>query len=405
MSGASAQRSQNDAGTGSVSTTAPNDRLWIGRIAITDFRSYAAAAIDTGPEPVVLIGQNGAGKTNLLEAISLLAPGSGLRRAGYDELARIGGGGGWAVAARVNSREGPVDIGTGQRTDSRPEGGRSGRVVRINGESASTGALADLVDVVWLTPTMDGLFTGPAADRRQFLDRLVLCFDPGHAARSARFERAMRQRNRALEDDASDVTLLDGLEIQMAETGVSIAAARMEAVAALEAMGRDRRARDQASPFPWFEVTLDGTLEDELRSSAAVEIEDRYRERLRQARGRDRAAGRTLEGPHRSDLLVTHGPKSMPARLGSTGEQKALLAGLVLSHAALIGERRTGGAPILLLDEVAAHFDDLRRAALFEEILALQAQAWMTGTERAAFSGLAGKAFFARIEAGRATVD
>ncbi len=384
-------------------------RLWITRIAITNFRSYASAELTAGAAPVVLLGANGAGKTNLLEAISLLSPGNGLRRASYDELGRIGGGGDWAVAARVNTRSGAVDIGTGQRPGAvgqgaRGENARAGRIVRINGETVGPAALAEHIDMVWLTPAMDGLFTGPAAERRAFLDRLVLCFDAGHAPRSARFERAMRQRNRLLEE-GGDRVLLDSLEMQMAEAGIAIAAARLEAVAALQAIGETRRARDPHSPFPWFALSLVGVLESDLASFAAVDAEDRYRSRLAAARERDRGAGRTLEGPHRSDLAVTHGPKSMPARLCSTGEQKALLMGLVLAHAALIAERREGAPPILLLDEIAAHFDAARRAALFDEILALGAQAWMTGTDTSAFSALAGKALFARVEQGLIRVE
>lgn len=372
--------------------------LWIDRIAITNFRSYQRAELIAGPGPIVLLGANGAGKTNLLEAISLLAPGSGLRRASYDELGRIGGDGNWAVAARVGTHAGTIDIGTGQRPD-KGEAARAGRIVRIDGETVGPTALADYIDMVWLTPAMDGLFTGPGAERRAFLDRLVLCFDAGHAARSARFERAMRQRNRLLEEGADRVQL-DGLEMQMAEAGVAIAAARLEAVAALHAIGETRRVREPHSAFPWFGLALDGTLEADLAAHAAVDAEDRYRTRLAAARERDRAATRTLEGPHRSDLGITHGPKQMPARLCSTGEQKALLMGLVLAHAALIAERRDGSPPILLLDEVAAHFDAVRRAALFDEILALGAQVWMTGTDQAAFSALAGKALFARVESG-----
>ena len=378
-------------------------RLWIGRIAITNFRSYASAEITAGPEPVVLLGHNGAGKTNLLEAISLLSPGSGLRRATYAELARLDGPGDWAVAARMNTRSGALDIGTGQHAVSFADQSQkqAKRVVRIEGETVSANALAEHVEMVWLTPAMDGLFTGPASERRRFLDRLVLCFDHGHAATSARFERAMRQRNRLLADGERDGALFNGLEIQLAETGVAIAAARMTAVAALAAMANERRARDPSSPFPWFGLVLSGTLEAELADLSATDVEDRYRERLARARDRDRGAGRTLEGPHRSDLEVTHGPKSMPARLCSTGEQKALLMGLVLAHAGLIAERGEQTAPILLLDEIAAHFDDQRRAALFAEIVALKAQAWMTGTEPAAFAALAGRALFARVEGGR----
>jgi len=384
-------------------------RLWVERILLTNFRSYASASLQVGPVPVVLLGENGAGKTNLLEAVSLLAPGSGLRRSGYGELARIGGPGDWSVAARVATRDGACDIGTGQRPQAaNSEQARHGRIVRIDGEASSPGALADYIDMVWLTPAMDGIFTGPAAERRAFLDRLVLCFDAGHAPRSARFERAMRQRNRLLEESgvlASDRSvLLDSLEMQLAEAGVAIAAARLEAVVALEAQSAIRRQRDATSAFPWFTLALEGTLEAELTSHAAVDVEDRSRARLRNARERDAGAGRTLEGPHRSDLAVGHGPKSMPARMSSTGEQKALLMGLVLAHASLIAERRDGAPPILLLDEIAAHFDAGRRAALFDEILALKAQAWMTGTDEQAFSALVGRAAFARVEGAGLTV-
>lgn len=372
-------------------------RLWIGRIALTNFRSYAAASIDVGPAPVVLLGANGAGKTNLLEAVSLMAPGSGLRRASYAEMARMAGRGDWAVAARVNARDGVVDIGTGQRPAASSSDPSRGRIVRIDGETVGAAQLADYVDIVWLTPAMDGLFTGPGAERRAFLDRLVLCFDAGHAPVSARFERAMRQRNRLLEENG-DRVLLDALEMQMAETGVAIAAARLEAVSALQSISDERRERNAASPFPWFTLALEGTLEAELVSQAAVDVEDRYRDRLFRARDRDRGAGRTLEGPHRSDLVVGHGPKSMPARLSSTGEQKALLMGLVLAHASLIAGRRDGAPPILLLDEIAAHFDADRRAALFAEILELRAQAWMTGTDTAAFAALTGRATFVQVE-------
>lgn len=404
--------SQPDTQSPSLESGLGNARTWISRIAVTDFRSYSAAEMLAGPEPVVLLGANGAGKTNLLEAISLLTSGNGLRRSGYDELARIGGAGGWAVAANVHARHGPVDIGTGQKPENAaalpgglPHGGRprQSRIIRIDGETASATSLAGLVDIVWLTPAMDGLFTGPAADRRAFLDRLVLCFDATHGTRANRFERAMRQRNRLLEDPAPTPSLLDALEVQMAETAIAIAAARLEAVDAFSALATRRRLNDAASPFPWFELTLAGTLENELRTLPAVDAEDGYRTRLASARDRDRAAGRTLEGPHRTDLDVVHGPKSMPARMCSTGEQKALLMGLVLAHAQLIAERRDGAAPIILLDEVAAHFDDARRAALFGDILALGTQAWMTGTDLSDFSGLAGQALFARIEDGRIT--
>jgi len=372
--------------------------LWVERLTLSNFRNYTHAALEAGPEPQVLIGANGAGKTNLLEAVSLLAPGQGMRRAAYPDLARGTGDGGWAVAAYTHTHMGPVDIGTGLIASEDSE--RVGRVVRINGETAGgSGALADYVEVVWVTPAMDGLFTGPSAERRRFLDRLILCFDPGYRTGAGRFERAMQQRNRLLADGVRDNARFEGLEMLMAETGAAIAAARAEAVAGLAAIMAERTARDPSSPFPAAGLALEGGLEADLERMPAVEVEDSYAQRLREGRERDRAAGRTLDGPHRSDLLVAHAPKAMPARLCSTGEQKALLIGLILAHAELVARRREG-APILLLDEVTAHLDAERRAALFEEILRLGAQAWMTGTDAEAFSWLAGKARFWRVEDG-----
>jgi DNA replication and repair protein RecF len=373
--------------------------LWVERLTLSNFRNYTHAALEAGPEPQVLIGANGAGKTNLLEAVSLLAPGQGMRRAAYSDLARGTGDGGWAVAAHTHTHMGPVDIGTGLLAEN-ADSDRAGRVVRINGEAAAgSGALADYVEVVWVTPAMDGLFTGPGAERRRFLDRLILCFDPGYRTGAGRFERAMQQRTRLLADGVRDAARFEGLEMLMAETGTAIAAARAEAVAGLAAIMAERTARDPSSPFPAAGLALEGALEADLERMPAVEVEDSYAQRLREGRERDRAAGRTLDGPHRSDLLVAHAPKAMPARLCSTGEQKALLIGLILAHAELVARRREG-APILLLDEVTAHLDAERRAALFEEILRLGAQAWMTGTDAKTFSWLAGKARFWRVDDG-----
>ena len=383
---------------GQPAPTGLRPRHWIGRVTLSNFRNYQAAEIAAGPEPVVLVGQNGAGKTNLLEAVSLLAPGHGLRHAPYEELARDGGPGDWTVAALVHGPDRSIQIGTGLRTESR----RPGRLVRIDGKAqGGPAALAGHVEIVWLTPAMDGLFAGPAGERRRFLDRLILCFDSGYAARLSRFERAMRQRNRLLEDGLHEHVRLTGLEIQMAETGAAIAASRKEAVAALAATLAERRMRDPASPFPWAQLDLIGTIESELAERPAVEVEDSYRQALEGSRERDRAAGRTLQGPHRSDLGVWHGPKGMPAKFCSTGEQKALLMGLVLAHAELLAERRDRTAPILLLDEVAAHLDARRRAALFADILCFGIQVWMTGTDRATFEPLIGQALFAHVEDGR----
>lgn len=379
--------------------------LWLSRLALTNFRSYHSAALLSGPEPNVLVGDNGAGKTNLLEAVSLLAPGQGLRRAPFPELARAGGDGGWAVAARVHTAHGELDIGTGMRSDAagvRPAGGEpsnaKSRIVRINGETSASNALGNHVELVWVTPAMDGLFTGPGSDRRRFLDRLILCFDAAHGKLAGRFERAMQSRNRLLADGITDTAQLEGFERVMAEAGVAMAAVRAEAVAAMRAVIEERRNRDPFSPFPWSSLLVEGTLETELADRPAVDVEDRYARTLRSMRERDRAAGRTLEGPHRSDLIVGHGPKSMPAKLCSTGEQKSLLLGLVLAHAELVRQRRDGTAPLLLLDEITAHLDEHRRAALFAEVLSLGAQAWMTGTDVQAFAWLRGKARFHRVE-------
>ncbi len=374
-------------------------RLWVERLTLTNFRNYESATLELGPEPVVLAGANGSGKTNLLEAVSLLAPGQGLRRAAYADIARATGDGSWSVAAKVHTDLGAVDIGTGIAAGAE---NATGRIVRIDGVTKpGSGVLADYVEVAWLTPAMDGLFTGAGSERRRFLDRLILCFDAEHGRRASRFERAMQQRNRLLSDDVRDNARFQGLEDVMAETGVAIAAARAEAAAALGAISERRRARDQASAFPWAVIAVEGTLEANLGSMPALDVEERYKAALRSGRERDRAAGRTLEGPHRSDLVVEHGPKAMPARLCSTGEQKALLLGLVLSHAELTAERQSGRAPILLLDEVTAHLDAARRAALFQEILAIGTQAWMTGTDAEAFSALGGRARFVAVDEGR----
>jgi len=372
---------------------------WAERVALTNFRNYQRAVLNLAPGPVVLTGDNGAGKTNLLEAVSLLAAGQGLRRAPYPELARAGGDGGWAVAARLHASHGTIEIGTG--INAGEAGVNAGRIVRIDQQpQPGSGVLADHVEMVWLTPAMDGLFSGPAGDRRRFLDRLILCFDPGYRTRVGQFERAMRQRNRLLELQRGRPSEFDGLETVMAETGVAIAAARAEAVARMAATIELGRRAEPGSPFPWARIALDGWLEDELSQRPAVEVEDVYLRRLQATRDRDRTAGRTLDGPHRCDLLVEHGPKSMPAKQCSTGEQKALLIGLVLAHAELVAAQKGGAAPILLLDEIAAHLDERRRSALFEEIRRLGAQAFMTGTDRSAFASLEQTALFLRVEEG-----
>jgi DNA replication and repair protein RecF len=375
---------------------------WVERLQLTDFRNYASLSLRVGPAPVVLTGANGSGKTNLLEALSLLTSGQGLRRAPYPELARIGATG-WAVAARLNTALGSFDIGTGLAPGS-DGSARSGRIVRIDGETqAGSGTLGEHVEVLWLTPAMDGLFTGAASERRRFLDRLIAALDPGYRTLLGQFERAMQQRNRLLADEVREASRFEGFERIMAEAGVAVAAARTFAVAELAGAITARRDAARAAAFPWAELALVGTLESALAARPAVDVEDDYVHLLAASRDRDRAAGRTLDGPHRSDLVVGHGPKEMPAKVCSTGEQKALLIGLVLAHADLACQRRDGVAPILLLDEVAAHLDPDRRAALFREILALGSQTWMSGTDPEAFSALAEAAQFHRVEEGRIT--
>jgi DNA replication and repair protein RecF len=399
MDDAMADARRAKAAGGSAAAAASAKRVWIERLQLTDFRNYAGLTLSVGPAPVVLTGANGSGKTNLLEALSLLTSGHGLRRAPYPELARMGRPT-WAVAARLVTPLGPVDLGTGLSPDA--DAGRGGRVVRIDGATRSgSGALAEHVEMVWLTPAMDGLFTGPGSDRRRFLDRLISGLDPSYRPLLGQFERAMQQRNRLLAENVRDGVRLEGFERIMAEAGVAVAAARAAAVAALSAAIGARRDAAHGGLFPWAELALVGTLESDLAARAAIDVEDDYVSELARERERDRAAGRTLQGPHRSDLMVGHGPKEMPAKVCSTGEQKALLIGLVLAHCDLVGQRRDGLAPLLLLDEIAAHLDPLRRAALFEEVVALGAQAWMSGTDPEAFAALGNRAQFYRVEEGR----
>jgi DNA replication and repair protein RecF len=361
-------------------------RLFVSALKLTDFRNYASVRLELEASPVVLVGDNGSGKTNLLEAVSLLSPGHGLRGRPYGELARRDGQGGFAIAATVMTRHGAVDIGTGFLSDTREEG--AGRTVRIAGKEKSAGALGDYVKQVFVIPAMDGLFTGSASERRRFLDRLALAIDPKMRKPLGRYDRAMRQRNRLFQMREHGRALFEGLEEQMAEAGTAIAAARLDAVERLSALIEDMRTARGDGPFPHAVLALHGMLERELGRRPATEVEDLFRLALEEGRERDRAASRTLEGPHLSDLFVVHGPKQAPAAQCSSGEQKALLLGLVLAKAELI-KALEGTAPLVLLDEVAAHLDQARREALFGEILRLGAQAWMTGTDRELFSPIA----------------
>jgi len=366
----------------------------IGKFQLTQFRNYAQLATRFEPGAVVLFGANGAGKTNLLEAISFLSPGRGLRRASYGDVPRGGSEDGFSIFAEISGPEGEASIGTGTASENE---GDAGRRVRINGAPArSADDLLEWLRVIWLTPSMDTLFTGPAADRRRFVDRLVLAIDPQHGRRALDYEKAMRGRNRLLTEDSRDAAWLDAIEVQMAETGTAIGVARVELVRLLTGL---IDSLPEGAPFPSADIALTGFVEDQVGSHAAVDLEEIFRQTLRDNRYRDRASGRTLDGPHRADFLVRYREKDMPAALCSTGEQKALLIGLVLSHARLTGAI-TGLVPILLLDEIAAHLDENRRAALFSILEEIGCQTFMTGTERALFASLEGRAQFLHVENG-----
>ena len=368
------------------------------RLTLTNFRSYRAASLAVDRDLVVLTGPNGAGKTNLLEAISFLAPGRGLRRATLEEAAFSEGDGSWAVAAEIEGALGLATLGTGivlPTEDFTPT-----RQCRVDREPvASAAAFADHLRIVWLTPAMDGLFAGPASERRRFLDRLVLAVDASHSSRVSALERSLRSRNRLLQEPSPDGHWLDAVERETAEVAVAVAAARAETVQRLSAALAAEK--DTASPFPWAGIALDGAIENGIGTCPASELEDRYRAALRNTRARDAAAGRTLEGPHLTDLLVTHGPKQIAAGEASTGEQKALLVGLVLAHAGLVGAM-TGITPILLLDEIAAHLDPARRGALYERLAVIGAQVWMSGADPAVFDSIASAAAWFDVTPGRA---
>ena len=369
----------------------------IRRLTLTNFRSYHAAILTIAGNLVVLTGPNGAGKTNLIEAVSFLVPGRGLRRATLDEAAFSEGTGAWAVSAEVEGMLGLATLGTG--IEAAPEETARSRLCRVDREPVSSAAaFADHLRVIWLTPAMDQLFMGPGAERRRFLDRLVLAVDAEHSSRVNALERALRSRNRLLEEARPDTHWLDAIEHETAELAVAVAAMRAETVKRLQGALATR----QHDAFPSAEIALDGWMERLVGDHPAVEIEDRYRTVLRDNRGRDAAAGRTLDGPHLTDLQVVFPLKNIPAADASTGEQKALLIGLVLAHAGLIAEM-TGFAPVLLLDEVVAHLDPARRAALYDALGRLGAQVWMTGADPAAFAEITSRADVFSVSPGSVT--
>jgi len=374
------------------------------RLTLTNFRSYHAASLDIGANLVVLTGPNGAGKTNLIEAISFLMPGRGLRRATLEEVAfsegdgTAGGslGGSWAVSAEVEGMLGLATLGTGIESPAAETTTRT-RLCRIDREPVgSAAAFADHLRVIWLVPAMDQLFMGPASERRRFLDRLVLAVDAEHQGRVNALERALRSRNRLLEDPRPDPHWLDAIEHETAELAVAVAAQRAETVHRLQAALANRK--DEA--FPSAEIALDGWMERLLPDHPAMEIEERYRGILKNNRARDAAAGRTLDGAHLTDLDVTYVAKGIAAADASTGEQKALLIGLVLAHAVLLSEM-TGFAPVLLLDVVVAHLDPDRRLALYAALARLGAQVFMTGADPVAFADVAPRAAVFTVSSGQ----
>ncbi len=366
------------------------------KLTLTNFRNYHAAALEIRAKTIVLVGPNGAGKTNLIEAISFFTPGRGLRRAVLGEVAYSEGDGSWAVAAEIEGALGLATLGTGIE---RPleDGATTLRKYRIDREPIpSATAFADHVRVVWLIPAMDALFSGAPSERRRFLDRLVLAVDAEHGSRVNALERSLRSRNRLLEDPRPDPHWLDAVEHETAELAVAVAGLRVETMQRLAAGLANRN----GSAFPAAEIALDGWMEQLFPDHPAAEIEERYRAVLRDNRAQDAAAGRTLDGPHLTDLKVVYADKGIPAADASTGEQKALLIGLVLAHARLIADM-TGFSPILLLDEVVAHLDPARRGALHAELAQLGSQVWMTGADPAQFAEIGHNAEMIEVSSGQ----
>ena len=371
-------------------------RVGVTRLVLTNFRNYRVARLTLGTEPVVLTGPNGAGKTNLLEALSFLAPGRGLRSAKLTEIDRRPGSGceaadlGWAIAAVVATQHGTLRVGTG-----RDSAANERRVVRIDGEpTRSQAALGERLGVVWLTPLMDRLFLEGPSGRRRFLDRLVFGFDPAHASRVNAYEQALRERSRVLRDGPADPAWLAALEEVMAEQGVAVAAGRRETVQRL-----DRACAEAEGPFPRARLMLLGTVEGWLDVMPALAAEAEFASALAGNRQSDAQIGGATIGPHRSDLAVELAGKGIAAEFASTGEQKALLISIVLAHATLQQAIR-GEPPLLLLDEIAAHLDAGRRAALFEALLRLESQVWLTGTDEALFAPLRYQAQFLSVNDG-----
>ena len=360
---------------------------------LSHYRCYDHFSLTLDTRPVVMTGPNGAGKTNLLEAISFLIPGRGLRRTRLVDVRRQGSLDPWSISVHLKDEGEGIHIGTGLDPEN-PDSER--RIVRINGEKAkSQSTLAEWVSIVWLTPQMDRLFLDGPQGRRQFLDRLVYGFDAAHAQRLNRYEKALKERSILLRQGRSDRYWLEGLEQTLVSEGIAITAARREVVGQLTAV-----LKTYEGPFPQAEISLQGDIEAALHEKKVLEVEDQFRARLAESRYQDRFSLRPLYGPHRSDLDVIFMEKSQKAALCSTGEQKALLLSIVMASAQLLAVR-TGAIPLLLLDEVVAHLDEARRSALFDAILRLKIQAWLTGTDPSLFKEMQGDAQFLSLENAR----
>ena len=383
---------------------------YLSTVMLSNFRSYDQVRLENlSSGLIVLYGPNGAGKTNVLEAVSMLVPGRGMRGAKNEEIQKCAAQQGWAVSGTAQQEFGEVRLGTGLDVAS------GKRAIRIDGQSArGQNALADYMACVWLTPQMDRLFLDSTSQRRKFFDRLVYAFDPAHAGRVTRYENALGQRSRILRESAEkqatpDDSWLSSLESQMAASACAIAAARQSFIKRLQdvcaessggSFGESSNVRTPGNPFPCARLQLRGTLEELLGHTAALDVEDMFKEQLRHSRPRDAIVGGAQTGPHKTDLLVSYAAKNMPAEQCSTGEQKALLIGIILAHAKLIAAER-GAPPILLLDEVAAHLDEDRRAALYRLLQDLGGQVWLTGTDANLFDAIQGKAQFFSVSSGK----
>ncbi|HFC05060.1 MAG TPA: DNA replication/repair protein RecF [Rhizobiales bacterium] len=372
----------------------------IRNVDLSNFRNYPRLHIETGPGPIVLTGANGSGKTNLLEAISMFMPGRGMRGNSFEAmLFKQADTAQWAVSVSLDRPDEPLRMGTSwQQT---VNGSGQTRQANIDRQAAKgVGAFGNHIRLIWLTPSMDRLFSGSAGDRRRFLDRIVAASDPGHRRMLNSFEKLMRQRNVMLAEGRYDAAWLSILEQQMAEQAIAIAATRLAAIDVLQEHIDETPETGGRSVFPAARLMLTGDIEASLRHTPAVQSEDEYAKMLCDSRKIDQAAGRTLNGPHRSDLLVFHSAKKMEARACSTGEQKALLIGLILAQAKMVQSAFGGQMPVLLLDEIAAHLDVDRRKGLFEELIRSGAQCWLTGTDKMQFEALQDRAQFFTVTDG-----